>query len=103
MKYKRMPIEVESLEEFGYEKIVCNLAESSMTDRVFSELSLQLKNLKLAYGDHRGHRGLRELIASWYGIEPNDVLITAGAAAALFIVSTSLLTSQSHLLVMHPN
>src|SRR4051794_8669574 len=36
MKYVRMPIEVESPEEQGYDTIRFNLSESSIRDRVFS-------------------------------------------------------------------
>jgi aspartate/methionine/tyrosine aminotransferase len=104
MKYQRMPIEVESPEEMGYGKIRCNLAESSVTDATLKELGIRIEDLVLAYGDHRGHLKLRELIASQHnGINADDVLITPGAAAALFIVSTSLLEKDDHLLVQFPN
>ena len=92
MKYRRMPIEAESPEEMGYGNIRCNLAESSVTDAKFSELGIDAGKLILAYGDHRGKIELREWIASGFpGIDSNDVLITAGAASALFIAATSLL------------
>jgi len=38
MKYVRMPIEVESPEEFGYGRIRYNLSESSVADRKLSDL-----------------------------------------------------------------
>lgn len=104
MKYARMPIEIESPEQLGYDTIECNLAESSVHDAVFKDLKLNLEELVLAYGHHLGTPALRELIATSYpGIAADDVLITAGAAAALFIVATSLLDKQDHLLVMRPN
>jgi aspartate/methionine/tyrosine aminotransferase len=104
MKYRRMPIEMESPEELGYENVRCNLAESSVTDATFKDLGIQLNDLVLAYGDHRGNKKLRELIAAKYpGISADDVLITAGAAAALFIVATSLLEKDDHLIVQFPN
>jgi aspartate/methionine/tyrosine aminotransferase len=104
MKYVRMPIEAESPEELGYGKIRCNLAESSITDATLKELGIHLGDLVLAYGDHKGNPQLRELIAAQYpGINADDILITPGAAAALFIVATSLLEKEDHLVVQFPN
>jgi aspartate/methionine/tyrosine aminotransferase len=104
MRYRRMPIEVESPEQLGYDTIECNLAESSVSDLSFGEMKIDLKRLSLAYGEHSGKRELRELVAAAYqGIRASDVLITAGAAPALFITATSLLTSTDHLVVVHPN
>jgi hypothetical protein len=37
MKYVRMPIEVESPEEIGYDQIRYNLSESSVADRKLSD------------------------------------------------------------------
>ncbi len=99
-----MPIEIESPEQLGYNTIACNLAESSMNDAVFKDIKLNLNDLILCYGDHFGKPELRELIASeYYGLSANDVLITAGAAPALFIVATSLLDKKDHLIVVRPN
>lgn len=52
MRYRRMPIEVESPEEVGYGTIRHNLAESSITDRRLSDLGLDLDldRLLLQYG-----------------------------------------------------
>jgi aspartate/methionine/tyrosine aminotransferase len=105
MRYRRMPIEVESPEETGYASIACNLAESSMPDRVLGELGLDLdlNRLVLLYGDHRGHSGLRDLLAREGSATPGQVLLTPGAAGALFIVSTTLLSPGDHLVVLRPN
>ena len=105
MRYRRMPIEVESPEEVGYGAIRCNLAESSMRDRVLGDLGLEVDLLKtvLLYGDHRGHPALRALLAAEGGCAPSQVLLTPGAAGALFIVSTSLLSAGDHLVVLRPN
>ena len=64
MDYKRMPIEIEAPEGFGYDKIDCNLSESSFTDQKLGDLGINLENLVLYYGDHLGKPELRELIAS---------------------------------------
>jgi aspartate/methionine/tyrosine aminotransferase len=105
MRYVRMPIEVESPEETGYATIACNLAESSMSDRVLGDLGLDIDIGKtvLLYGDHRGHLALRVLLSEEGGCRPDQVLLTPGAAGALFIVSTTLLGPGDHMVVLRPN
>ena len=118
MKYKRMPIEVESPEQLGYDKIRNNLSESSYTDAFFREIDpgIDLHNLVLCYGSHQGHEGLRALIVNHSGLpendaftaprsrlNPEDVLLTIGAAGALFIIATTLLDKGDELVVVHPN
>jgi aspartate/methionine/tyrosine aminotransferase len=104
MKYRRMAIEIESPEEFGYDKIDCNLTESSFADAFLNELDLNLTGLALSYGSHTGKRELRDLLASEYShLKATDFLITAGAATALFIISTSLLKPGDKFLVARPN
>ncbi|MBI1211989.1 MAG: aminotransferase class I/II-fold pyridoxal phosphate-dependent enzyme [Alphaproteobacteria bacterium] len=103
MKYVRMPIEVESPEEQGYDTIRFNLSESSIRDRPLSDLRLKLDNLVLAYGAHRGSPQLRTLIAERSGVSDLHVLTTAGAAGALFIIATTLLKKGDHLVVVRPN
>ena len=103
MKYVRMPIEIESPEEQGYDTIRFNLSESSMRDRRLSELGLDIDDLVLAYGVHRGAPGLRTLIANDAGVSDAGVLTTAGAAGALFIIATTLLETGDHLIVVRPN
>jgi aspartate/methionine/tyrosine aminotransferase len=104
MRYLRMPIEVESPEEYGYSNIRNNLSESSIRDQSLSDLGLTIPDLTLLYGEHRGSRRLRELIvADQAGLTAADVLITGGAATALFIISTALLGTSDHLVVVRPN
>ena len=103
MLYRRMPIEIESPEQLGYDRIACNLAESSCSDVRYRDLGIDLGDLLLKYDDHLGHPPLRALIAGEAGVEPDEVLMTVGAAAALFIVATSLLKPGDHLVVVRPN
>jgi aspartate/methionine/tyrosine aminotransferase len=103
MRWRRMPMEEESPEEFGYERIKANLAESSCRDRTFADLDVRLDDLVLLYGDHRGHRGAREILAAEAALEADDVLLTAGAAMALFLVHSTLLGREDHLVVVRPN
>ena len=104
MRYRRMAIEVESPEELGYGRIRYNLAESSIADQSLSGLGLQVPDLALPYNEHRGTPALRALVvAGAAGLTADDVLITSGAAGALFIVATSLLERGDHLVVVRPN
>lgn len=104
MNYARMPIEKESPEEYGYGRIRFNLSESSIADRKLSDLGISIPDLTLLYGEHRGDAELRSLIAGQdAGLHPDDVLLTAGAAGALFIIATSLLSESDHLVVVRPN
>jgi aspartate/methionine/tyrosine aminotransferase len=108
VKYRRMPIEEESPEQFGYERIRCNLTESSVRDRSLEDLGIELRDLVLFYGDHAGDGALRELVAeqsatAGAGVKADDVLVTAGAAQALFIIATSLLDRGDELVVIRPN
>lgn len=90
-------------EQIVYENIKYNLTESSVTDMKLGDLNLNLQGLVIAYGDHIGHPKLRELIANEASVHVADVLLTAGAATALFIVSTSLLGKNDRILVERPN
>src|SRR3954447_24566949 len=103
-----MPIEVESPEQLGYDTIAYNLSESSVSDRRLADLGLDidLDELVLCYGDHLGDPVLREAVAAGAGagvIGPDDVLVTPGAAAALFGVATSLLEPGDHMVVVRTN
>jgi aspartate/methionine/tyrosine aminotransferase len=106
VRYRRMPIEVESPEEIGYATIANNLSESSVSDRRLGDLGLNidLDNLLLCYGDHLGDPLLREAVAvQGPGLRADDVLVTPGAAAALFCVATALLGSGDHIVVVRTN
>lgn len=108
MRYRRMPIEVESPEELGYDTIAHNLSESSVADRRLSDLGLDLDldDLLLCYGDHLGDPALRRAVAASAGadgIGPDDVLVTTGAAAALFGVATAVLGPGDHAVVVRTN
>jgi aspartate/methionine/tyrosine aminotransferase len=104
MRYARMPIEIESPEELGYSRIRYNLSESSISDMAVAALNLTLPNVTLLYGEHRGSERLRSLIVGQERtLSAADVIITSGAAGALFIVATALLDRGDHLVVVRPN
>ena len=107
MRYRRMPIEIESPEQIGYDSIDCNLTESSVSDARLSDIGLelaQLNNLVLCYSHHAGKLELREsVIQGESALTSEDVLITPGAAGALYIVATTLLEKGDRLVVAKPN
>lgn len=104
MRYRRLPIEIESPEERGYGNLRHNLTESSVSDATLEQYGVELAGQVLAYGDHRGLPELRALIAAQApGCSAEQVLCTPGAAAALFFVATSVLSAGDHALVQHTN
>src|SRR5258706_15457126 len=104
MIYKRMAIEKESPEELGYGNIRYNLAESSVSDFLLQDIHLNIQNLSLCYTDHKGKPVLRDLIVNDHdNLSRENVLLTVGAASALFIIASSLLSSDDHLIVVRPN
>lgn len=99
-----MPIEVESPEELGYSTIKYNLSESSVRDIHFKDLKINLDDVLICYGEHRGKFELRkEIIKDEKQLAENNVLVCPSAATALFIVSTTLLNNNNHLIVLRPN
>ena len=106
MRYRRMPIEVESPEELGYDTIANNLAESSFSDLRLADYGIDADvsaDLLLQYGDHRGLPELRELIARDGRRRRTTCSSSPGAAPALFLVATALLEPGDHALVVRPN
>lgn len=106
MRYRRMAIEIESPEELGYDAIANNLSESSFSDRTLGDygVDVDVSGLLLQYGDHLGSPALREQIAAdAERLAPDDVIVTAGAAAALFATATALLGAGDHALIATPN
>ena len=90
-----MIMEVESPEQVGYDRVRVNLAESSTRDRSLRDIGFdpaELGDLLLQYGDHRGSERLRALIAADGAgqLRPDDVLVTVGAAGALFLTALQL-------------
>jgi aspartate/methionine/tyrosine aminotransferase len=101
-----MPIEIESPEQLGYDAITNNLSESSVADRRLSDLGIDIDvdDLLLCYGDHLGDPQLRDAIASASPeLHPDNVIVTPGAAAALFASATALLEPGDHAVVVRTN
>ncbi|KAJ5520328.1 Pyridoxal phosphate-dependent transferase major protein [Penicillium fimorum] len=105
MHYKRMDIEKESPEEVGA-VIRYNLSESAVSDRTLSGLNISIPaDLVLTYTEHQGNSIIRSSVAAVSGgsLSPEDVLVTAGASTALFIVESALLGPKDHFIITRPN
>jgi aspartate/methionine/tyrosine aminotransferase len=100
-----MIMEAEAPDSLGEDRFRYNLAESSVRDRSLGELGIEFGDMILPYGDHFGAPELRALIAGLSDDElsAEHVLVTAGAAGALFIIATSLLEPGDHIVVGFPN
>lgn len=104
MWFKRMLIEKESPEQYGYERIKYNLTESSTSDKTMADVGIKLEDsMLLCYGDHLGKPELRELIGKRYDAAADDVIVTVGACMALFTLYSTLLKPGDHVVIMHPN
>ena len=61
-----------------------------------------LESLVLGYDSVAGDARLRELIAKQTGVEPDDVIITVGAAHALFLACLALCEHGTHAVISTP-
>lgn len=102
MEFKRMLLE-EWFDAHQY-RIDIDIGESAVRTLTLRELEIELESLALRYGHHRGHPILRERVASQYpGLSADDILITNGAAEALFSLAAVCLSPGDHAVVEHPN
>ncbi|KAJ5132389.1 PKS/NRPS-like protein biosynthetic cluster [Penicillium atrosanguineum] len=100
-----MAIEKEAPEEVGV-VIKYNLSESAISDQTLKSLNITFPpDTALTYAEHKGSHAIRCLVAKASGklIDPDDVLITAGASMSLFIIKTALLGPKDHVVVTRPN
>ncbi len=84
-----------------------NLAESTSSDLTLRELVDQsdlesLLELRLGYGTSKGNLTLRKLIADRVGVNPDNVLITQGAALSLFLTNFELCGTGDEIIVATP-
>jgi aspartate/methionine/tyrosine aminotransferase len=102
VKFNRMPLE-EWFDAHQYQ-IEIDIGESAVRTLTLRELGVDLESLPLRYGHHRGHPVLRERVAKQHpGLSADDILITNGAAEALFSVAAVCLSPGDHVVVEHPN
>jgi len=101
MWFNRMSLE-DWFNRYQYAKY--NIGESAVKYLSFSDLGVDLDGLPLRYGHHEGSPELRALIAEDYnGLTPEQIVVTNGAAEALFDLAASLLNPGDHVIVEHPN
>ena len=102
MVFKRMAIE-DWFDSHQYE-VDYDIGESGMKFQHFGELGIDLKDLPIRYGYHRGNPELRQLIAEQYeGLSAENVIVTTGASEANFAIVASLVGSRDNVVVEYPN
>lgn len=102
MAFKRMAIE-DWFDHYQYQ-VEVNIGESGVKARTIGDINLDLGDLVLRYGYHRGAPELRELIAQDYsGLTAENICITVGAAEAVFSLVAALTGTEDQILVEHPN
>lgn len=102
MWYNRMELEV-WFDKYQYE-IEYDIGESAVKTLVMQELNIDLDNIALRYGHHRGRPDLREKIAALHpGLQPGQVIVTTGASEANFVLVSALVKPGDHVIIEHPN
>lgn len=102
MWFKRMPLEI-WFNKFQYE-IEYDIGESAIAFKTLDELDIDLGNIPLRYGFHKGRPELREVIAKdYHNVTPEHVLVTNGASEGLFELAATLLKPGDHVVLEHPN
>lgn len=102
MWFKRMPLEI-WFDKYQYE-IEQDIGESAVKFFTLADLNIDLESVPLRYGYHKGKPELREKISEQYeGLSPDQILVTNGAAEALFDLAASVLTPGDHVIVEQPN
>lgn len=92
----------EWFDEYQYEAVY-NIGESGVKAFTIKSLGIDLSNVCLRYGFHKGKPELRKLIAEDYGVDYNRVVVTTGASEAIFTVMASVTRHGDHVVIEHPN
>jgi aspartate/methionine/tyrosine aminotransferase len=84
-----------------------NLGESTCRDLTVEELlgpqnTAQLARLSLGYGTSTGQHELRKLIADNVGVDADEILVTSGAAPALFLLALLFGDDDAEIVVAEP-
>ena len=106
MWFERMAIEV-WFDRYQYE-VDYDIGESAVKFRSIAELDvdldLELGEIALRYGHHTGRPDLKATIAGMYpGLATEDVVVTTGAAEAIFALNCAVAKPGDHVIVEHPN
>ncbi len=102
MWFRRMELE-DWFDTYQYE-IEYDIGESAVKTLGVGDLDIDLNDILLRYGYHKGRPDLREIIAlSYPGFSPEHIIVTTGASEANFVVVASLVKPGDHVIVEHPN
>lgn len=102
MWFKRMELEV-WFDRYQYE-IEYDIGESAVKTLSLKDVSVDLEDVSLRYGYHKGLPELRETIAGQYReLRGENVVVTTGASEANFVVVSALAGPGDHVIVEHPN
>jgi len=102
MWFKRMELEI-WFDKYQYE-IDYDIGESAVKTLDVKDLDIDLSEISLRYGYHRGRPELRERIAGQYpGLKEENIVVTTGASEANFLVVSALVKPGDHVIVEHPN
>ncbi len=102
MSFERMPIE-EWFDEYQFETDF-DIGESGVKWITVGDLELDLSDVALRYGHHRGAPELREVIASDYeGLTADHVAVTSGSSETIFALIAGLVGPDEEIIIEHPN
>ncbi len=102
MWYNRMELEI-WFDQYQYE-IEYDIGESAVKTMALKDVSVDLQDVLLRYGYHKGNPELRAAIAEQYpGLTPEHIVVTTGASEANFVVVSALVKPGDHMIVEHPN
>ena len=102
MWFKRMELEV-WFDRYQYD-IDYDIGESAVKTLSLKDVGIDLDDVPLRYGHHRGKPELRAVVAAQYpGLTEEHVVVTTGASEANFIVVSALVKPGDHMVVEHPN
>lgn len=102
MWFRRMELE-DWFDTYQYE-IEYDIGESAVKTLGVGDLDIDLNDILLRYGYHKGRPDLREIIAlSYPGFSPEHIIVTTGASEANFVVAAALLKPGDHVIIEHPN
>ena len=84
-----------------------DLAESTCPPLLLGELLspeviTRLEELEMGYGTTQGDPELRALIAAGVGVDPGEVLVTAGGSTAMFLLALALCQPGDHAVITTP-
>lgn len=102
MWFNRMALEV-WFDRYQYE-IDYDIGESAVKTLSVRDVAVDLDDVLLRYGYHKGKPELRAVIAREYpGLSEDNIVVTTGASEANFAVVSALVKPGDHMIVEHPN